>query len=137
VFNRIEAQTAASNNKKETNMSIMKFKQYFRARRFAADHTPTRALWITNGEEAAFIDPTSGRVHGHIWDDGLGKYSTTVYVSPWLALRLLRQHQGILVSLLSFPCIALECAQVRSECIDTAQAYVERILGYSEHLPPL
>lgn len=110
-------------------MSIMNFKQYFSARRFADDHTPIRAIWITDGEEAAFLDPASGRVHGHILHDGYGKYSTTVYVSPWLALRLLRQHEGYVVSLLPFPRIGIECGQVKSECVDTAQAYVERILG--------
>jgi hypothetical protein len=129
VFNRIEARTAASNNKKETNMSIKKFKQYFSARRFAADHTPIRAIWITDGNEAAFIDPTSGRLRGHVLHDGFGKFAVTVYVSPLLALRLLRQREGNIVSLLSFPRIAIECGQVKSESIDGAQALVECILG--------
>jgi hypothetical protein len=49
----------------------------------------------------------------------------------------MRQHEGYVVSLLSFPRIAIECGQVRGECIDKAQAVVERILGYSEYFLPL
>lgn len=73
--------------------------------------------------------PMSGRVHAYVWHDGYGKYHPTIIVSLWRALRLLRQREGLVVSLLPFPRIAIECYRLRSDTIQLSQDYVEELLG--------
>lgn len=110
-------------------MSIFNLKDYFEASRYTDDDSPIWRFWITDGEEATYINPMSGRVHAYVWHDGYGKYHPTVIVSPWRALRLLRQREGLVVSLLPFPRIAIECYRLRSDTIQLSQDYVEELLG--------
>jgi hypothetical protein len=110
-------------------VSIFKLKDYFEASDYAEDDSPIWRIWVTDGEEAAYINPMSGRVHGYVWHDGYGKYHPTVIVSPWRALRLLRQREGWVVSLLPFPRIAIECCRLKSDTIQLSQEYVEELLG--------
>jgi hypothetical protein len=110
-------------------VSIFNLKDYFEASRFTNDDRPIWRFWVTDGEEAAYINPMSGRVHAYVWHDGYGKYHPTIIVSPWRALRLLRQREGLVVSLLPFPRIAIECYRLRSDTIQLSQDYVEELLG--------
>jgi hypothetical protein len=110
-------------------VSIFNLKDYFEASRYTGDDRPIWRFWVTDGEEATYINPMSGRVHAYVWHDGYGKYHPTVIVSPLLALRLLRQREGLVVSLLPFPRIAIECYRLRSDTIQSSQDYVEELLG--------
>jgi hypothetical protein len=110
-------------------VSIFNLKDYFEACRFADDDSPIWRFWVTDGEEATYINPMSGRVHAYVWHDGYGKYHPTIIVSPWRALRLLRQREGLVVSLLPFPRIAIECYLLKSDTIQLSQDYVEELLG--------
>ena len=112
-----------------TNLSIFNLKDYFEASDYAEDDSPIWRIWVTDGEEATYINPMSARVHAYVWHDGYGKYHPTVIVSPWRALRLLRQREGLVVSLLPFPRIAIECYRLRSDTIQLSQDYVEELLG--------
>jgi hypothetical protein len=109
-------------------MSKFSLKRYFGPGRYADDHSPVWRFWVTDGEEATYINPRSGRVHAYVWHDGCGKYYPTIIVSPWRALRLIWQHECWVVSLLPFPRIAMESFRLKSKTIDLAQEYVEYIL---------
>jgi hypothetical protein len=111
-------------------MNIRKFKQLFGSRRRAEDGSPIPLSWIADPftQQAILIDRDSGRVLSYVEHDGYGKCEATVIVSPWRALRLLRRHPGFLVSLLTFPRVAVELLRLRTDSVASAQRYVEAVL---------
>jgi hypothetical protein len=83
--------------------------RYFTARQHSEDGKPVKHIWMMEGDEsAALVNLDAGTIHGFIQHDGHGKYFPTVYVSPFVAWQLIRNHDGILVSLRSFPRVAVE-----------------------------
>jgi hypothetical protein len=121
---------AASNKKKENAMSVFGFiTTYFRAGRSTDDHRPIWRIWVTDGEEATYINPLSGRVHAYVWHDGYGKLYPTIILPFWRALPLIWRREGVVASLLPFPRVAMEFRRVKSRHIEAAQEYVEYLLS--------
>jgi hypothetical protein len=92
------------------------------------DDSPVLRFWVGNGDEAALIDPDSGRLYAYIWHDGLGKYHPTVIVSAWRAVHLVRHEAAVLESLLSFPRCTVELYRVKADTILVAQKLAESVL---------
>lgn len=103
--------------------------QYFEAARSADDHRPIWRFWVSDGEEATLINPVSGRVHAYVWHDGYGKYYPTIILPLWRAVPLICKRDGEVVSLLSFPRVAMQFYRLRSRSIAAAQEYVEYMLS--------
>jgi hypothetical protein len=102
--------------------------RYFSARRHSEDGKPVRHIWLMEGEEsAALVNLDAGTIDGFIWHDGYGKYFPTVYVSPFVGWQLIRNHDGILVSLRSFPRVAVEL--IRTISMVDACADVNAVFG--------
>jgi len=89
-------------------------KQKFRPRLTDDAGIPISRTWIGDQEEAVLVDIGSGKVHAHVRHDGDGKYYPTVYASPLRALRISRNNEGFLVSLLPLPRCAMELVRLGS-----------------------
>jgi hypothetical protein len=119
----------ASNQNKEDTMPLFRFaKKYFRPFRFSADHRPVWRFWVWNGDQAALINPASGRVHAYIWHDGCRKYYPTIILPVWRALPLILRREGWVISLLPFPRIGLDFFRVKAGSIAVAKQFVEYVL---------
>jgi hypothetical protein len=92
------------------------------------DGSPLPKFWVGNEDQAALIDPDSGRLHAYIWHDGCGKYHPTVIVSAWRAAHLVRREAAMLESLLSFPLCTVELYRVKADTISVAQKVAESSL---------
>ena len=113
-------------------MWIFNLKDYFEASDYAEDDSPIWRIWVTDGEEAAYINPMSGRVHAYVWHDAVRKVSSgRLIVSPGAPYRLLRRkREGWVVSLLPlFRALRSNAAGWRSDTIQASQEYVEELLG--------
>jgi hypothetical protein len=107
-------------------MTIRYLKSKFRPRRSDDAGRPVHRVWIGDQEEAVLIDIAAGKVLGHIWHDGCGKFYPTVYVSPLRAIQIGRSNEGFLVSLLPLPRCIIELIRLHS--MDEAQASVQYVL---------
>jgi hypothetical protein len=89
--------------------------RYFSARRHSEDGKPVKHIWLMEGgESAALVNLDAGTIDGFIWHDGYGKYFPSVYISPFMAWQLIRNHDGFLVSLRPFPRVAVELLRTKS-----------------------
>jgi hypothetical protein len=102
-------------------MIIRYLKQKFRPRRTDDAGNAIPRTWIGDQEEAVLVDLGSGKVYALAWHDGYGKYYATVYVSPLRALRLSRNNEGFLVSLLPLPRCAVELLTLTLGCMEDAR----------------
>ena len=110
-------------------MFFGRLKRQFTARRRAEDGRPISAIWVTDREQATRINPDSGRVHAYVSHDGQGLFYPTVIVSPWRALKLLRCHAAVVVSLLSFPRCTVELRSLGCDTLGLAEQQAEYGLG--------
>jgi hypothetical protein len=115
-------------------MKFTKSRSLFQNRRSKEDFEPVRMFWVAEQEEAALICPESGRVYAYVYHDGYGKWYPTVIVPLWRAIRLLRDYQGHVTSLLAFPRLTIELVRVKSDVIWYAQYKAEWALGLHESL---
>lgn len=101
--------------------------RYFTARQVNEDGTPVKHLWLMERKEsAALVNLDAGTIDGFIQHDGYGKYFPTVYVSPFVAWQLIRNHDGFLVSLRPFPRVAVELLRTTNmtdACADVAALF--------------
>jgi hypothetical protein len=102
--------------------------KYFRAACSDEEHRPIWRFWVSSGNQAAFINPVSGRVHAYVWHDGYGKYYPTIILPMWKAVPLLCKRHGWIVSLLPFPRVALDFVRLKSDSIVPAQKFAEYVL---------
>jgi hypothetical protein len=109
-------------------MTFSKFKRLFRTRRNGDGGPIVGAFWVAAKEQAALIDPESGRVFAYVEHDGYGKYHPTVLVSPWRAFQLVTREASQLVSLRAFPRLTVELCRLKTETIAEAQLEVEHYL---------
>jgi len=110
-------------------MLFDRIKQQFTARRRTEDGNPDPTVWVEGGEEATLINPESGRMHAYVQHDGQGVYYPVLVVSPWRAVKLIRQHDAALVSLLSFPRCTIEVRKLGCETLGLAGQQAEYGLG--------
>ena len=110
-------------------MTFNSLKRQFTTRRRNEDGSPAPMIWVGNQDQAALVNPDSGRVYAHISHDGCRKYHPTVVVSPWRAIDLIRRGAD-LVSLRSFPRCTVEVPRLRS--MVEAQETAEYALGFLE-----
>jgi hypothetical protein len=103
-------------------------KKYFEASCFADNDSPIWRFWISDGDQAALINPASGRVHAYVWHDGYGKYYPTIILPVWRALPLILKQESYVISLLAFPRLGLEFFRIKSDSIVLAQEFVECVL---------
>jgi hypothetical protein len=109
-------------------MFFKRLKELFTPQYSTEDDSPLLKFWVGNGDQAALIDPDSGRLHAYIWHDGCGKYHPTVIVSASRAVHLFRHEAARLESLLSFPRCAVELFRVKADTILVAQEVAEASL---------
>ena len=102
--------------------------KYFSAGLSAADNSPIWRFWVSDGDQAALINPDSGRVHAYVWHDGYGKYYPTIILPVWRALPLILKQESYVTSLLPFPRLGLEFFRIKSDSIALAQEFVEYVL---------
>jgi hypothetical protein len=82
--------------------------------------------WVGNDDNATLIDIESGKVLAIVRHDGCGKFDPTVFVSVTDALRLSRNKQGSLVSLLALPRFTMDLFTLRN--MDEARDATEWML---------
>lgn len=102
-------------------MMIRYLKQKFRPRSTDDAGNAVPRIWIGDQEEAVLVDLGSGKMHALASHDGYGKYYVTVYISPLRALRLSRNNEGFLVSLLPLPRCAVELVTFTLGCMEDAR----------------
>jgi len=109
---------------------IRYLKQKFRPQRTDDAGNAIPRSWIGHQDEAVLVDLGAGKVHALVTHDGCSKYYATVYVSPLRALRLSRNHQGFLASLLPLPRCAVELRTLLSmeDAMSAAELALEGLL---------
>jgi hypothetical protein len=88
-----------------------------------------RPEWFGDEDNAALIDVRSGRVYGHYWHDGYGKWHPVVCLSHWRAWRVIRTQPAFFWGFASLTRCWVQ--MVRSKSRDGAEAAIE------EFVPPV
>ncbi len=101
-------------------------------RQFRTPFRTEGGFWVGDGEEATLVNPYSGRMFAYVHHDGYGKYYSTVIVSPWRALHLIRHEPAMLVSLLSFPRCTVKLFRLETDTIEDAKDYAVYGLGHHD-----